>query len=57
VTEDIQLNLEDRHATVLVMLDFTQAFDIIAHDLMVHKMRAFQRYFDGATASYLFDRT
>jgi hypothetical protein len=60
VTEDIQLNLEDRHATVLVMLDFTQAFDIIAHDLMVHKMRAFQRYFDGAMAlpgSYLSDRT
>jgi ribonucleases P/MRP protein subunit RPP40 len=32
------------------MLDFTQAFDMIAHDLMVCKMRVSQRYFDGATA-------
>jgi hypothetical protein len=42
------------------MLDFTQAFDMIAHDLMACKMRAFQRYSDGATAflgSYLSDRT
>jgi hypothetical protein len=37
------------------MLDFTQAFDIIAHDMMVCKMR----YSDEATAllgSYLSDR-
>jgi hypothetical protein len=43
----------------MVMLDFTQAFDMIAHELMVCKMRASQRYFDGATAllgSYLSDR-
>jgi hypothetical protein len=38
VTEDIRLNLEDGQATVLVMLDFTQAFDMIAHDLMVCKI-------------------
>jgi hypothetical protein len=60
VTEDIRLNLEDGQATVLVMLDFTQAFDMIAHDLMVCKMRASQRYSDGATAllgSYLSDQT
>jgi hypothetical protein len=60
VTGDIRLNLEDEQATVLVMLDFTQAFDMIAHDLLVCKMRASQRYFDGATAflgSYLSDRT
>jgi hypothetical protein len=60
VTEDIRLNLEDGQATVLVMLDFTQAFDMIAHDLMVCKMGAYQRYSDAATAllgSYLFDRT
>jgi hypothetical protein len=55
VTEDIRLNLEHGHATVLVMLDFTQDFDMIAHDLMVYKMRASQRYSDGATA--LSDRT
>jgi hypothetical protein len=32
VTEDIQLNLEVGQATVLFMLDFIQAFDMIAHD-------------------------
>jgi hypothetical protein len=60
VTEDIRLNLEHGQATILVMLDFTQAFDMIAHDLMACKMRAFERYSDGATAlfgSYLFDWT
>jgi hypothetical protein len=41
VTEDIRLNLEDEQVTVLVMLDFTQAFDMIAHDLMVCKMKVF----------------
>jgi hypothetical protein len=59
VMEDIRLNLEDGQATVLVMLDFTQAFDMIAHDLMVCTMKASQRYPDGATTllgSYLSDR-
>jgi hypothetical protein len=40
VTEDIRLNLEDGQVTVLVMLDFTQAFDMTAHDFMVCKMWA-----------------
>jgi hypothetical protein len=31
-TENIRLNLEDGQPTVLVMLDFAQAFDIIAHN-------------------------
>jgi hypothetical protein len=60
VTEDIRLSLKDGQATFLVMLDFTQAFDMMAHDLMVCKMRASQRYSDGVTAllgSYLSDRT
>jgi hypothetical protein len=60
VTEDIRLNLEDGQATVLVILDFTQAFDMNTHDLMVCNMRASQRYSDGATVllgSYLSDRT
>jgi hypothetical protein len=59
VKEDIRLNLEDGQASVLVMLNFTQAFDMIAHDLMVCKMRASQRYFNGETAllsSYLSNR-
>jgi hypothetical protein len=52
VTEDIRLNLEDKQVTVLVMLDFTQAFDMIAHDLMVSKIRGSQSYSDGATALF-----
>jgi uncharacterized membrane protein len=48
------LNLEDGQATVLAMLYFTQAFDMIAHDLMVCmcKMKGSQRYSDGATALF-----
>jgi hypothetical protein len=42
--------IEDGPAIVLVMRDFTQAFDMIAHDLMECKMRGSQRYSDGATA-------
>jgi ribonucleases P/MRP protein subunit RPP40 len=60
MTEDILLNLEDGQATVLVMLDFSKAFDMIAHDLMVCKMRASQKYSAGVTAllgSYLSERT
>jgi hypothetical protein len=33
VTEDIQLSMEDRQVTVLLLLDFSLAFDI---DMMVH---------------------
>jgi hypothetical protein len=40
--EDIRLNLEDGQATVLVMLGFSQA-----HDLMVCKMKSFQKNSDG----------
>jgi hypothetical protein len=50
VTEDIRFNL--------VMLDFTQAFNMSAHDLM--GLRGSQRYSDEAMAlfgSYLSDRT
>jgi hypothetical protein len=50
VTEDIRLNLE---ATVLVMLDFTQAFDMIAYD-MVCKMRGSQRYGSDGFARLIF---
>jgi hypothetical protein len=49
VTEDIRLNLEDGQATVLVMHNFTQTFDMIAH-LIVCKMRGSQKYSDGTTA-------
>jgi hypothetical protein len=55
MTEDIRFNLEDGQANVLVMLDFTQA-----HDLIVCKMRTSQWYSDGAAVllgSYLSDRT
>jgi hypothetical protein len=42
VTEDIRFNLENGQATVLVMLDFTLTFVMIAHDLMMSKTGASQ---------------
>jgi hypothetical protein len=60
VTEDIRLNMEDGQAIVLVMLDFTQAFDMIAHYLMVCKIRGSQRSYDKVTTllgSYFSGRT
>jgi hypothetical protein len=52
--------MEDAQATVLIMLEFTQTFDMLTHDLMLCKMRTSQRYSDRTTVllgSYLSDRT
>jgi hypothetical protein len=35
VTEDIQLNMEDGHVTVLLLLDFSHAFDMVVHGLLL----------------------
>jgi hypothetical protein len=55
VTEDIRLNMEDGQVTVLVLLDFSQAFDMV-----LCKLRNLQNYSDGARMlmdSYLNGRT
>jgi hypothetical protein len=55
------LNLMDDIRLNLVMVNFTQAFDMIARDLMVCKMRGSQRFSDGILTallgSFLSDRT
>jgi hypothetical protein len=32
VTEDIRLSMEDGQDTVLLLLDFSQAFDMVVHE-------------------------
>jgi hypothetical protein len=60
VTEDIRLNMEDGQVTVLVLLDFSQTFDMVTHGLLLCKLRSLQNFLDGARMlvdSYLNGRT
>jgi hypothetical protein len=53
VSDDICLNLELNQTTILVLLDFSKAFDSICHGLFILKLR--QRYgFHSAVALVLF---
>jgi retron-type reverse transcriptase len=50
----------DGQVTVLVLLDFSQAFDMLIHRLLLCKLRNLQNYSDGARMlvdSYLNGRT
>jgi hypothetical protein len=40
--------LEDGQVTVLVLLDFSQAFDMVIHGLLLCKLKNLQNYSDGA---------
>jgi hypothetical protein len=40
--------LEDGQVTVLVLLDFSQAFDMVIHGLLLCKLKNLQNYTDGA---------
>jgi hypothetical protein len=49
VTEDIRLNfMEDGQVTVLVLLDFSQAFDMVNHRLLLCKLKNVQNYSNEA---------
>jgi small basic protein len=48
VTEDIRSNMEDVKVTVLVLLDFSQVFDMVIHGLLLCKLKNLQNYSDGA---------
>jgi hypothetical protein len=48
VREDIRSNMEDRQVTVLVLLDFSQAFNMVIHGRLLCKLRNLQNYSDGA---------
>jgi hypothetical protein len=60
VTEDIRSNLEEGCATVLVLLDFSQAFDKVVHELLLLKLKNKFRFSTDSNAlmnSYLTGRT
>jgi hypothetical protein len=38
VTEDIRLSMEDGQVMVLLLLDFSQAFDMVVHELLLCKL-------------------
>jgi hypothetical protein len=59
VIEDIRLNMEDEQVTVLLLLEFSQAFDMVVHELLLCKLRNSQNYSVGAgmlVGSYLGER-
>jgi hypothetical protein len=59
VTEDIRMNLEKGQATVVVFLDFSQAFDTVVRALLGHKLKNSYAFAEDACkllGSYLFDR-
>jgi hypothetical protein len=39
VTEDIRLSMEDGQVMVLLLLDFSQAFDMVVHELLLCKLQ------------------
>jgi hypothetical protein len=52
--------MEDGKVTVLVLLDFSQAFDMVIHGLFLYKLKNLQYYSYGARMlvdSYLNGRT
>jgi hypothetical protein len=44
VAEDIQLSMEDEQVTVLLLLDFSQAFDMVVNGLLLCKLQNTQNY-------------
>jgi hypothetical protein len=48
VTEDIRLSIEDAQAMVLLLLEFSQAIDMVAHEMLLCKLHNAQNYSFGA---------
>jgi hypothetical protein len=42
VTKDIRSNMKDGQVTVLVLLDFSQAFDMVVHGLLLFTLKNLQ---------------
>jgi hypothetical protein len=40
VSDDIRLNMESNQPTILVLLDFSKAFDSVCHGLFILKLRS-----------------
>jgi hypothetical protein len=58
VTDDIRLAMDRREVTVLVLFDFSKAFDSVIHDVLLAKLRAlnFSQSAMGWFGSYLCGR-
>jgi hypothetical protein len=59
VTEDIRVSMEDEQVMTLLLLDFSQTFDMMVHGLLLCKLRNAQNYSVGAdmlVGSYLGER-
>jgi hypothetical protein len=54
VTKDIRLSMEDGQVTVLLLLDFSQAFNMVVHGLLLCKLRNARAQFviSGAEESF-----
>jgi hypothetical protein len=60
ITDDISSNLDRNLITVLVLLDFSKAFDTVNHKLLCQKLKKSFYFSDSAVEfikSYLMDRT
>jgi Reverse transcriptase (RNA-dependent DNA polymerase) len=60
ITDDILVELERKFLTILVLLDFSKAFDTVSHDLLCRKLLSFFSFSDSAVQfvrSYLTGRT
>ena len=40
ITNDIRSNIDRKMATLLILLDFSKAFDTVDHNLLCHKLRS-----------------
>jgi hypothetical protein len=57
VTEDIRLSMKDKYVTVLLLLDFSQAFDMVVHDgLLLCKLQNTQTIRLVLVGSYIGER-
>lgn len=60
VTNDIRINMGKNVATVLLLLDFSKAFDSVSHLLLLRKLETYFGFSSDATrmiSSYLSDRS
>jgi Reverse transcriptase (RNA-dependent DNA polymerase) len=60
ITDDILMDLDRKLLTILVLLDFSKAFDTVNHDLLLRKLKSFYFFSESAInfiRSYLSDRT
>jgi hypothetical protein len=51
VTEDIRLSMEDEQVTVLLLLNFSQSFNMVVYGLLLCKLQNAQHYSVGGHIS------